>query len=59
MSAEPWHGTTGGYTNHACRCDDCREAKRERDREYRQRPEARVVRAIQLREWRRKRRARK
>lgn len=23
---EPWHGTLGGYTNHACRCDDCREA---------------------------------
>jgi hypothetical protein len=19
----PWCGTAGGYTNHACRCDDC------------------------------------
>ena len=22
------HGTHGGYTNHRCRCDDCREAHR-------------------------------
>lgn len=21
-----WHGTTGGYTNHKCRCDGCRAA---------------------------------
>lgn len=25
---EPWHGTAGGYTNHHCRCNDCREAWR-------------------------------
>lgn len=23
---EKWHGTTGGYTNHRCRCDECRLA---------------------------------
>ena len=23
-----WHGTLGGYTNHKCRCDKCREANR-------------------------------
>lgn len=23
---EPWHGTPGGYSNHKCRCDDCRLA---------------------------------
>jgi hypothetical protein len=22
------HGTAGGYTNHKCKCDDCREAWR-------------------------------
>lgn len=35
MSAEPWHGTTGGYTNHKCRCDDCRAALREYQKERR------------------------
>lgn len=29
MSAERWHGTPGGYSNHGCRCDDCRKAWRE------------------------------
>lgn len=28
MNTERWHGTAGGYTNHACRCPDCREAWR-------------------------------
>lgn len=23
---EKWHGTSGGYTNHKCRCNDCRLA---------------------------------
>lgn len=23
---EQWHGTVGGYTNHKCRCADCKEA---------------------------------
>lgn len=22
---ERWHGTLGGYTNHKCRCDRCRQ----------------------------------
>jgi phosphoribosyl 1,2-cyclic phosphodiesterase len=26
MSAERWHGTAGGYTNHGCRCVECRTA---------------------------------
>lgn len=29
MSEERWHGTIGGYTNHACRCDGCRAAQTE------------------------------
>lgn len=24
--AEPWHGTWGGYSNHACRCEPCTAA---------------------------------
>lgn len=27
-TVEKWHGTSGGYTNHKCRCNDCREAWR-------------------------------
>ena len=27
---EKWHGTSGGYTNHYCRCDGCRDAFRAR-----------------------------
>ena len=23
---ETWHGTAGGYTNHRCRCSECRGA---------------------------------
>jgi hypothetical protein len=26
---EWWHGTAGGYSNHDCRCDDCRRANTE------------------------------
>ena len=29
------HGTAGGYTNFACRCEDCTRAQREADRKYR------------------------
>jgi hypothetical protein len=25
---DPRHGTLGGYTNHRCRCPECREANR-------------------------------
>lgn len=28
MTSERWHGTAGGYVNHRCRCDACREAWR-------------------------------
>lgn len=31
---EKWHGTPGGYSNHKCRCDRCKEAKREYSRRY-------------------------
>lgn len=39
---EKWHGTSGGYSNHKCRCDDCRlawnkycrEKKRKKRLEY-------------------------
>ena len=34
MSREAWHGTVGGYSNHGCRCDDCRRAKREYSRTW-------------------------
>lgn len=26
---EPWHGTTGGYRNHDCRCGPCTQANTE------------------------------
>ena len=43
MSEERWHGTTGGYSNHACRCDLCTTANRSAHREYmRSHPEARA-----------------
>jgi hypothetical protein len=28
VNVERWHGTSGGYTNHKCRCDECRAAWR-------------------------------
>lgn len=28
MAVARWHGTPGGYTNHDCRCADCRLAIR-------------------------------
>lgn len=31
---ERWHGTAGGYTNHACRCDACRRAWNDYHRDY-------------------------
>ena len=36
MSDETWHGTPGGYTNHRCRCDACRAALRDYQRDRRQ-----------------------
>ena len=32
--SEPWHGTNNGYSNHGCRCDDCKEACRRYQRAY-------------------------
>lgn len=29
MSAEAWHGSYGGYSNHRCRCEGCTVANRE------------------------------
>lgn len=29
-----YHGTAGGYTNHRCRCDECRTAWAKAHREY-------------------------
>lgn len=26
VTREAWHGTYNGYSNHKCRCDDCRAA---------------------------------
>lgn len=38
MSRVGWrHGTCGGYTNHGCRCDDCRAAFADWMRGYRER----------------------
>lgn len=30
----PWCGTPGGYSNHACRCPECREAWRLQHKKY-------------------------
>lgn len=37
------HGTTGGYTNHACRCDECRAASTEHGRKQRAKRTARAA----------------
>lgn len=37
MADEKWHGTSGGYTNHKCRCDECRVAFNESMRKYQKR----------------------
>jgi hypothetical protein len=34
---DSWHGTSNGYYNHKCRCDDCRRAGREYGAQYRAR----------------------
>jgi hypothetical protein len=35
---EGWHGTTSGYSNHCCRCDECRRAQRDYSNEWRTKP---------------------
>lgn len=37
VGSAPWHGTRGGYENHKCRCDKCRDANATRSRQVRQR----------------------
>lgn len=37
---DPRHGRLSTYTNHECRCPDCSRAKREYDRDLRQRRRA-------------------
>lgn len=32
---EAWHGTTTGFVNHKCRCDECKEAWADYHRDYR------------------------
>lgn len=34
--AEIWHGTPGGYTNHACRCEGCKAAHRRYHKAWRE-----------------------
>ena len=41
--SEKWHGTTGGYSNHRCRCDDCRQAWNKSCRERKKRIRAEYV----------------
>lgn len=40
----PWHGTTTGYSNRACRCEACREAGKAYLREWNRRPEVKARR---------------
>jgi hypothetical protein len=48
-AADPWHGTTGGYTNYCCRCDACRTAYRDYVNVWRMRPEVAERRREQAR----------
>lgn len=34
--ADTYHGTLNGYTNHKCRCDECKNAIRQYYSEYRE-----------------------
>ena len=47
-----WHGTLGGYTNHACRCAACRANHRAYHRAYRQRPEVKAKQRAYQRAYR-------
>jgi hypothetical protein len=35
VKSEAYHGTTGGYNNQGCRCDACRRAHTDRQRDVR------------------------
>jgi hypothetical protein len=52
-NADVPHGTTGGYTNHDCRCDACRAAWRE----YKRKPDVRERQREAQRRWYLKRKA--
>jgi hypothetical protein len=48
-----WHGTSGGYTNHRCRCPDCKEAWAVAYRAYMNRhPEQRIKMRRRVAAWR-------
>lgn len=34
-TTETWHGTSNGYQYHACRCDNCRRAATQAQRQWR------------------------
>lgn len=38
-----WHGTTGGYSNHFCRCKECTEAFRIYVADYREQLRAKPI----------------
>lgn len=40
---ETWHGTPGGYSNHACRCARCKDAWRVFHRDQRSRRRSELV----------------
>lgn len=41
LVSDPVHGTPNGYGNHRCRCDRCREAWRDYQRDWQRRRRAR------------------
>lgn len=43
MTHEWWHGTRGGYTNHRCRCDDCKAANAAMQRDQREKRAQRLA----------------
>lgn len=51
------HGTTGGYTNHGCRCNACRDAWNDAQRKRRMNPEYRAWNAERGRRYRARKRA--
>lgn len=50
---DPRHGTWTGYSNWGCRCDPCREAGHEYQREYSKRPEVRDASRVYQRQYKR------
>lgn len=51
---ERWHGTSGGYSNHRCRCDECKRAWASAHRAYLDRhPEQRERARKRAQAWKR------